>query len=214
MKLKAILIAALLFSILGITVASLSPAQAQALPTPTYDPLGEPPIPKNPTQLESGRHLYWRHCMPCHGDAGQGLTEEFRVLWEDHANCWAGGCHGGRGKDEGFPIPTVLPALTNTDLLTRYTPDTLFEFLRATHPPQDPGLLSDDDYRAVVAFLYHLNGTTPPAATATWTSSSPPSFTPTPELLPSTEADSPLGLWPVIGLAVILIVLLMLRESR
>lgn len=214
MKLKAIVAAVLLFLVLGTASAGLNSAQAQAVPTPTYDPFGEPPLPKNPTQLETGRHLYWRHCMPCHGDVGQGLTDEFRVLWEDHQGCWDNGCHGGRGKDEGFPIPKVIPALAGVDMLSGYTPDSLFEYLRATHPPQDPGLLSDDDYRAIVVFLYELNGTTPPIATATWTASPSPSFTPTAQGIPLPEPDSPFGPWPVIGLAVILTLLVLLRQSR
>ena len=80
MKLKAIVVAALLFFLLGLVASGVSTAGAQAQPTPTYDPFGEPSLPNNPTQLESGRHLYWRHCMPCHGDMGQGLTDDFRVL--------------------------------------------------------------------------------------------------------------------------------------
>jgi mono/diheme cytochrome c family protein len=215
---KVIFIAALLLvSIAGL--ASFSrPVLAQVpTPTPHYDPLGEPPLPSNPTQLETGRHLYWRHCMPCHGDAGQGLTPEFLALWEEHQNCWERGCHSGKLNDEGFPIPTDIPALTGTDLPVRYTPDSLFVFLRATHPPQDPGLLSDDDYRALVAFLYHLNNLPLPAGVATDspapTVSPTASFTPTPRGVAPPEPDSFLGLWPVIALAVIATLIVLLSES-
>lgn len=212
MNLKALLIATLIIATIGMAKLQPVPAQAQTIATPTYDPFSEPPLPKNPTALENGRHLYWRHCMPCHGDVGQGLTEEFRVLWDDHQNCWEGGCHGGRRGDEGFPIPEVVPALAN-DLPSRFTPDTLFEYLQNTHPPQDPGLLSDAEYHALVAFLYHLNGTTVPAATPAWTASPPPSLTPTPQGIPLEQAGTPLGLWPVIGLAVIMTALVLLRQS-
>ena len=214
MKLKVAAVAILLLSLISIASLGLSPAQAQAIATPTYDPFGEPPLPQNPTQLENGQHLYWRHCMPCHGDAGQGLTDDFRILWEDHQNCWGSGCHAGHATDEGFPIPTIVPALAGVNIPTRYTPDSLFDYLRATHPPQDPGLLSDDDYRALVAFLYHLNEQTVPAATAALTSSPIPSFTSTPQRIPLAEPDSPLGLWPVIGLAAILTALILLRQMR
>ena len=213
---KTLLIAILLFASFTGLASFSRPVQAQAPgPTPTYDPLGEPPLPANPTQLDIGRHLYWRHCMPCHGDVGQGLTPEFLALWEEHQNCWERGCHSGRKNDEGFRIPTVVPALASTRLTDRYTPESLFEFLRATHPPQDPGLLSDDDYRALVAFLYHLNSATMPLATDPPAPSPPPlaSLTPTPNLPPPTEPDSPFGLWPIIGLAVILIILVLLRDD-
>ncbi|MEW5938221.1 MAG: c-type cytochrome [Chloroflexota bacterium] len=206
----------LVFTALG-WGALVVPAQAQApTPTPAYDPLGEPPLPKHPTQLETGRHLYWRHCMPCHGDAGQGLTPQFLALWEEHQNCWERGCHSGRQNDEGFPIPTAVPALAHTGLLERYAPDSLFAYLRATHPPQDPGLLSDDDYRALVAFLYFLNDRPLPAATATpepTPTDAPASFTPTPRGVQPPEADSPFGPWPLIILAVILTVLVLLRDN-
>ena len=223
MNAKTIIIAVLLTaSMTGLASIGFNPVQAQSpTPSPTYDPFAEPPLSEHPTQLELGRHLFWHHCMPCHGDVGQGLTDEFRLQWEsDHQNCWARGCHSGRYADDSFPVPTVVPPLTGVGLLARYTPDSLFEYLRATHPPQDPGLLSDDDYRALVAFLYEMNNAPLPVFNATATSAPPATATPiasltlTPSLLPLTEADSPLGLWPVIGLVVILTILLLLRQTR
>ncbi len=207
------------FLLLALGLAFLSPIQAQTpTPTPTYDPFAEPPLPDHPTQLELGRHLFWHHCMPCHGDVGQGLTDEFRALWEpDHQECWASGCHSGRPNNEGFPIPTVVPPLAGAGLLTRYSPESLFEYLRATHPPQNPGLLADDDYRALVAFLYDLNDAPLPVATATPAPSaaptSLPSFTPTPNLLPSEEATRPFGLWLLIPI-ILLTLLLVVRDRN
>ncbi|MEJ2266350.1 MAG: hypothetical protein P8X95_23135, partial [Anaerolineales bacterium] len=124
-------------------------------PTPTPDRLAEPALPANPTQYEQGRHLYWMNCMPCHGDRGQGLTDEFRSLWvDDHQNCWGRGCHGGRQGDEGFPLPRTIPAVISSsgDLLPYATGDQLFEYLRTTHPPQHPGYLPEDEYWAITAF--------------------------------------------------------------
>ncbi len=128
-------------------------------PTPTYDPLVEPPLPPAPTQLELGRNLYWHWCMPCHGDRGQGLTDEFRMIWEpDHQDCWAGGCHGGRPRDEGFPIPTVVPALTREDRLGRFASlGELEGYLTETHPPQSPGILKPEEYEAISAWLFEMN---------------------------------------------------------
>jgi hypothetical protein len=71
--------------------------------------------------------------MPCHGDLGQGLTDEFRLQWEpDHQNCWARDCHSRRYSHDSFPIPAVIPPLAGVGLLTRYPPDCLFEFLHVT----------------------------------------------------------------------------------
>jgi hypothetical protein len=194
MKIKLILPAILLISLASVCFL---PVQAQSNPpttspngTPTVDPFAEPPLPEHPTQLELGRHVYWYHCMPCHGDVGQGLTDEFRLKWEpDHQNCWEPGCHSGRYAYDSFPVPTIVPPLAEVELLAGYTPNSLFEYLKTTHPPQDPGLLSDEEYQALVAFLYELNDMPLPAETATATPAPPrtplASFTPSPSLFPS-----------------------------
>jgi len=130
-------------------------------PSPTYDPLAIPTLPANPTQFDLGKSLYYYHCMPCHGDVGQGLTDAWRMVWEeDHRNCWGRGCHGGRSQDEGFPIPTIVPAvIAPEDLLVKY-PDleSLISYLHETHPPQKPGQLTEDEYRSMAVFLWVSNG--------------------------------------------------------
>ena len=139
--------------------ATQSPTPS-ATPSPTPDRMAEPPLSENPTQLEWGRHLYWLNCMPCHGDHGQGLTDEFRSLWvDDHQNCWARGCHTGREDDQGFPIPRSVPAvISSTGNLPPFaTADQLFEYLRTTHPPQHPGYLPQDEYWALTAYLFSEN---------------------------------------------------------
>ncbi len=131
-----------------------------ASPTPTYDPLEEPPLPPNPTELELGRNLYWHWCMTCHGDRGQGLTDEFRSIWEpEHQDCWGRGCHVGRPGDEGFPIPTVVPALVQDTHLAQFASvQELSDFLKATHPPQSPGVLKGEEYHAIALFVFTMNG--------------------------------------------------------
>lgn len=128
--------------------------------TPTPDRLAEPALPANPTQFEQGRYLYWMHCMTCHGDRGQGLTDEFRGLWvEDHQNCWARGCHTGRQEDQGFPIPRTVPAIISSsgDLPPFASVEALFEYLRATHPPPHPGYLLEEEYWALTAYVLAEN---------------------------------------------------------
>jgi hypothetical protein len=135
------------------------PSPSPSIP-PIIDRLSEPPLPPNPTQLEKGRHLYWLNCMTCHGDRGQGLTAEFRSLYVEESNCWAHGCHAGHPGDQGFPIPRSVPAIisSSSDLPPFKTPELLFEFLHATHPPQNPGFMSNDDYWALTAYLLARNG--------------------------------------------------------
>jgi mono/diheme cytochrome c family protein len=128
--------------------------------TATKDRLAMPALPANPNQFEQGRYLYWLNCMACHGDKGQGLTEEFRSLYVEDQNCWGRGCHGGRIGDQGFPIPTTVPAIISpTDALAKFaTPDQLFAFLRHTHPPQSPGILPENQYWAITDYLLVENG--------------------------------------------------------
>jgi hypothetical protein len=133
----------------------------EAEPRPTVDPLDVPEMPDNPTQVDVGRISYFYNCMPCHGDHGQGLTDEWRLTWvEDHQNCWARGCHGGRMEDEGFPLPATIPSVAGPDntLIRFSTPDELHDYLLRTHPPQRPGALPDDEYWALTAFMFSENG--------------------------------------------------------
>jgi hypothetical protein len=131
--------------------------------TPTLDRLAEPPLPPNPTQLEKGKYLFWLNCAACHGDRGQGLTEEWRNVYVEDANCWARGCHAGHNGDKGFPIPRMVPAIISAsgDLPPFKTPEQLFEFLHTTHPPQNPGFMPDGDYWALTAYLLDQNGRLP-----------------------------------------------------
>ncbi len=137
--------------------------QVSVSSTPTYDPLAEPPLPPNPTEYELGRNLYWHWCMTCHGDKGQGLTDEFRGIWDpDHQNCWGRGCHSGRPGEMGFPIPTVVPALVDENHLARFASlQELTDFLEATHPPQSPGSLKNEEYQAIALFVFTMNGRSP-----------------------------------------------------
>lgn len=185
---------------------------AQQAATPIYDPLVEPPLPPNPTEYELGRNLYWHWCMTCHGDRGQGLTDEFRSIWEpEHQNCWGRGCHSGRPGETGFPIPTVVPALVDENHLARFTSrQDLADFLEATHPPQSPGILKTGEYQAIALFVFALNGRSPgevsPAAT----------LAPMPTQLPPSQASAPGSFVTstVIVLAVFLSIVLALLLKR
>ena len=136
------------------------PQQDTPSPTPTYDPLVEPLLPPNPTEFELGQNLYWHWCMPCHGDRGQGLTDEFRGIWEDdHQNCWGRGCHAGHEGDMGFPIPTIVPALSDDSHLAQFpSMQGLADYLQATHPPQSPGILTAEEYHAIALFVFSMIG--------------------------------------------------------
>ena len=128
-----------------------------------------PVLPDIPTAAQAGQVLYYYHCMPCHGDRGQGLTDEWRQVWvEDHQNCWGRGCHAGRLGDEGFPLPRVIPGVIGgAQGLNEFSRATDLEaYLRLTHPPQRPGGLADEDYRDLTAYLWEANSRQPPQVEA------------------------------------------------
>ena len=163
------------------------------VPTPTYDPLAIPTLPANPTQFDLGQNLYFYNCMPCHGDVGQGLTDAFRLVWEaDHQNCWERGCHGGRPQDEGFPVPTIVPAIISVDNPLAHYPglELLIAYLHDTHPPQRPGKLQDGEYRALAVFLW-LSNYRPLPAGNDLPPSPQPSYVPTDILPHFTNPHSP-----------------------
>lgn len=183
-----------------ILMAAMQPhnAYSQEAPTPTstYDPLAEPFVPENPGEHDLGHNWYWHNCMTCHGDVGQGLTDEFRAIWpEDHQNCWEHGCHGGRMDDEGFPIPTSVPALVREGKLAQFSSLQAFEeFLKASHPPQDPGGLEDEQYHAIALYVFSMNNRALENSTPVPTNTSPPSPSSTPILEPEelpTDITSP-----------------------
>jgi hypothetical protein len=135
------------------------------------DPLQPPVLPPNPNPAQRGELDYYMNCMPCHGDVGQGLTDAWRQVWvEDHQNCWARGCHGGRVEDGGFPIPRYVPPVMNPPLVPGRFKDSaaLLAYLETTHPPQRPGALEPQVYADMVAFLLapHNQASTSPAVAA------------------------------------------------
>jgi len=154
--------AGLLLITIATLLSSASPVRSDPAITltPTLDRLATPVMPANPTSADLGSQVYYLHCMTCHGDVGQGLTEEWRNVWvEDHRNCWGKGCHGGRVEDQGFPLPKTIPAVIGPEaaMAQHATSAELLAYLQQTHPPQRPGKLEKQEYEQVTAFLWHEN---------------------------------------------------------
>jgi mono/diheme cytochrome c family protein len=125
------------------------------LAAPTVDRLAPPPTVLSPTQADDGAHLYWVWCQPCHGDIGQGLTDEWRAEYpEDHQNCWKSGCHGMNPYEGGFLLPKQVPSVIGKGTLLRYqTMGELYEYVRHKMPYEYPGALNEEEALAVTAFL-------------------------------------------------------------
>ena len=136
-------------------ISSLALAQE---PTPTVDRLAAPPTVPAPNQADEGAQLYWLYCQPCHGDQGQGLTDEWRAQFPaEESNCWQSGCHSEHGKDKpefGFVLPTAVPPLTTDDSLPQYqNMGQFYYYVREQMPFELPGRLTDEEYLAITAHI-------------------------------------------------------------
>ena len=135
----------------------------QSTPVRTLDAferLAEPTLPAQPSQADHGAQDYWLYCLPCHGERGQGLTEEFRETYPpDEVNCWQSGCHGKRPYEFGFTLPTQIPAVVDHSALAKFADAAqLNAYIRATMPYWNPGSLTEDEAWRVTAFLLRENG--------------------------------------------------------
>ena len=150
----ALLVAGLFFD-----RSAVNSARAQVDATPTVDRLAEPTLPAIPSQADHGAQVYWLSCMPCHGDRGQGLTDEFRAAYPpEEENCWESGCHGANPYESGFTLPKKIPAVIGNTTLAKFTDaGQLNAYIRATMPFWNPGSLTEEDAWRVTAFLLRQN---------------------------------------------------------
>jgi mono/diheme cytochrome c family protein len=135
------------------------------IPTPTrtltaLERLAEPTVPAEPSQADLGAQDYWLYCLPCHGDRGQGLTDEFRETYPpDEVNCWQSGCHGKRPYENGFSLPTAIPAVIAHNAVTKFTDAAqLNSYIRVAMPYWNPGTLTEEQAWRITAFLLRENG--------------------------------------------------------
>jgi quinol-cytochrome oxidoreductase complex cytochrome b subunit/mono/diheme cytochrome c family protein len=154
----------------GIVDTFISP---QATPTPVAPTpasnaarLAKPALtaPLNPTQLDQGTLIYWGVCMACHGDRGEGLTNEWRAVFGEDQNCWTSKCHTSNHPPQGFLIPRdrLPPAVTGPGTLTRFiTAQQLYAYIVVTMPWWKPGSLTSEKAWAVTTYILKLNGTLP-----------------------------------------------------
>lgn len=136
-----------------------SPVGLQTTPAPTPDRLAEPTLPAQPSQADLGAQVYWLSCLPCHGDNGQGLTDEFRAVYPtEDQNCWESGCHGAKPYESGFTIPKFIPAVIGPTALAKFSNAAqLNSYIRAAMPFWKPGSLTEEDAWKVTAFVLREN---------------------------------------------------------
>lgn len=139
--------------------------------TPTIDRLAAPPTAAVPNQADEGAQLYWLHCQPCHGDQGQGLTDEWRMQYPpEEQYCWESGCHGERPYEQSVALPTSVPAIVGpavdrimgtegTQVLQKFeTLDGVYRYTSVAMPLFFPGDLTQEEYLAILAHVARENG--------------------------------------------------------
>lgn len=173
-KRKILLILSVFSIFLGFSLVFTSTARATGTPpspSPTPTPgmsflperLQPPPTVYPPTQADQGAQVYYQVCMVCHGDRGQGLTEDYLSLLDpSDRNCWQSHCHASNHPLEGFEIPRFAPAVIGPGVLEPFRNAViLHDYVQARMPWQAPGSLSKDEYWQLTAFLLRANGYDP-----------------------------------------------------
>jgi len=118
-----------------------------------------PPMDSEPSQADLGSQVYYQICMACHGDWGQGLTDEWRETWGDDMNCWQSKCHAANHPPWGFAIPKSMPPLLGMGSLARFqTADELHDSIATTMPWWNPGSLTEDQSWQVTTYLMRERG--------------------------------------------------------
>ncbi|MDD2923356.1 MAG: cytochrome b N-terminal domain-containing protein [Anaerolineales bacterium] len=135
--------------------------------TPTFDMrrLDKPVVPQVLSQADEGALIYWGICLACHGDRGQGLTDEFRLgAFGADSNCWQSGCHGKNHPPQGFEMPKTLtfPALSAAGSLGRFqNAQQLYDYVVEMMPWWKPRSLGSEKAWQVTAFLLKMKGSLP-----------------------------------------------------
>jgi cytochrome b-561 len=154
------------YGLVGSYTASRATPTRVPTPNPNADRLARPILssPKSPTQLDEGSLVYWKICLTCHGDRGQGLTDEWRAVFGGDENCWTSKCHAANHPPQGFTIPRdrLPPAIKGMGTLTRFnTGQELYDYIVVSMPWWNPNSLTTEQAWQVTAYLLKMNGTLP-----------------------------------------------------
>lgn len=127
--------------------------------TPTPDRLAAPPTVPSPNQADEGAQIYWLHCQPCHGDVGQGLTDEWRAQYPvEEQNCWQSGCHGPSPYQQSHALPETVPAVIGEGALAKFeSMEQVYTYIKGAMPLFYPGSLSEEEYLSLAAHLAREN---------------------------------------------------------
>ena len=147
-------------------------------------------VAESSDEVRVGAALYDRNCAVCHGDTGLGFAEAKLAFPADHRTCTR--CHR-RGNPTRMSFEEMLlrqhdlfdvgtpPALRGPDALRAFSdPIALWTYTSATMPRYQPGRLGATEVRAIVGFLWHVNGRDADAARSVLEAAAPGPTPPAP----------------------------------
>ncbi len=141
-------------------VRGLAVAPALTAPAPPLEPHPDLAILAQADEPDDVAEVYRLYCSTCHGDEGQGLTDEWRArnFPPTHQNCWQSKCHTLNHDPGGFVFPKTVPAIVGPETLSNFqSAQDLYAFTRAAMPFYAPGLLTDEQYRLLTLYLVEKN---------------------------------------------------------
>lgn len=155
---RRVLVSTLIWVTCGVVLGGV--AVLAQTPEPMQDRMAPPVLPQDPTQADLGAQVYYQNCMSCHGDRGQGLTDEWRAAWaEGDQNCWQAKCHAANHPPNGFELVRYVPPVIGEGRLARFQNAAMLQDYVSTRMPwENPGRLTEDEYWQVTAFLLRANG--------------------------------------------------------
>jgi mono/diheme cytochrome c family protein len=128
----------------------------------TDETVANPPPPETIATgrpFDRGAETYRQVCLACHGDFGQGLTDEWRAEWGEDSNCWQSRCHGSAHPPWGFTFPQAVPPLLGPGALSRFqTAADLYTTILSTMPWWDPGSLTESQSWELTTYLMAVRG--------------------------------------------------------
>lgn len=126
-----------------------------------------PELHPSATQADVGAEIYRLVCKDCHGDLGQGLTPDWIAQWNPaDQNCWQSHCHHPNHPPEGFILPRYIPGVIGPGTLGRFqTAQDLQQFISVSMPWHNPGVLTQEEYWQLTAYLLRENGIIPDGLT-------------------------------------------------
>ncbi|MEN8241153.1 MAG: hypothetical protein ABFS17_04475 [Chloroflexota bacterium] len=127
------------------------------------DDLSAPTLPENPTQADLGEEPYYQICLACHGNWGQGLTDEWRETgFGEDMNCWQSKCHASNHPPQGFIFPREVPPVLGKGAMSGISSaDQLHQVIIETMPWWFPGSLSDEEAINLTAYIMRARGELP-----------------------------------------------------